>query len=35
MTNDELLKALQGAGKLQIISVGSYDEEEKGEKSER
>jgi hypothetical protein len=30
----DLLKALQEAGKLQIISVGSYDEEEKGEKSE-
>jgi hypothetical protein len=32
VNNDELLKALQEAGILQIIPVGSY--EEKGEKSE-
>lgn len=32
VSNDELLKALQEAGILQIIPVGSY--EEKGEKSE-
>lgn len=32
MTNQELLKALQEAGIVQIIPVGSY--EEKGEKSE-
>jgi hypothetical protein len=32
VTNQELLKALQEAGIVQIIPVGSY--EEKGEKSE-
>ena len=32
MSNEELLKALQEAGIVQIIPVGSY--EEKGEKSE-
>jgi hypothetical protein len=30
----DLLKALQEAGILQIIPVGSYDEEGKGEKSD-
>lgn len=32
MSNDDLLKALQEAGIVQIIPVGSY--EEKGEKGE-
>jgi hypothetical protein len=31
----DLLKALQEAGILQIIPVGSYEQEEKGEESER
>ena len=30
----DLLKALQEAGIVKVIPVGSYDEEEKGEKSE-
>ena len=30
----DLLKALQEAGIVKVIPVGSYDEEEKGEKSD-
>jgi hypothetical protein len=34
VSNYELLKALQEAGIVQIIPVGSYDEEEKGEEND-
>jgi len=34
VSNDDLLKALQEAGIVQIIPVGSYEQEEKGEKGE-
>ena len=34
MSNSDLLRILQEAGILQIIPVGSYEIEEKGEKSE-
>lgn len=32
--SEDLLKALQEAGIVQIIPVGSYEQEEKGEKSD-
>jgi hypothetical protein len=34
VSNYDLLKALQEAGIVQIIPVGSYEQEEKGEKSD-
>jgi hypothetical protein len=34
VTNQELLNILMGAGIVNIVTVGDYDEEEKGEKSE-
>jgi hypothetical protein len=34
VSNQDILKALQEAGILQIIPVGSYDVDEKGEESE-
>ena len=34
VSNQDLLKILQEAGIVQIIPVGSYEQEEKGEKSE-